>query len=217
MRRFKAAAVAAMMALAALSTGASGDDISFAADSMSGSMRRGEGRVSLVGRAWVRAGAVTIRADRITLWGDDYRYVECSGAVTASDAERGLSLAADALYYDRRQKLMRLSGSASMEDAKNETVVKAEFIEYDDLKDLALAQIGARILKGEIAARAEFVRFDRAAETLELSGQPYVRRGGDEYRARRISVKLDTEAIRLEGAVSGTVLDRGGAAEGGGR
>lgn len=217
MRGFKAAAVAAMIALAALSIGASADDISFAADSMSGSMRRGEGRVNLVGRAWVRAGAVTIRADRITLWGDDYRYLECSGAVTASDEERGLSLAADALFYDRQQKLMRLSGGASMEDAKNETVVKAEFIEYDDLKDLALAQIGARILKGEIAARAEFVRFDRAAETLELSGQPYVRRGGDEYRARRISVKLDTEAIRLEGAVSGTVLDRGGTAEGGNR
>lgn len=214
MRAFKAAAVAAMIALAALSSGAWGDDISFAADSMGGSMRRGEGRVTLVGRAWVRAGAVTIRAERIVLWGEDYRYVECSGSVTASDEERGLSLAADSLYYDRRLKLMRLSGRASMEDAKNETVVKAEFIEYDELKDLALAQIGARILKGEIAARAEFARFDRAADTLELSGQPFVRRGGDEYRAQRISVNLKTEAIRLEGAVSGTVLDRGAPAEG---
>lgn len=217
MRSIKAVAVAAIMALAALSSGASGDDISFAADSMSGSMRRGEGRVTLIGRAWVRAGAVTVRADRIELWGDDYRYLECRGAVTATDEGRGLALAADALYYDRRIKLMRLTGGASMEDATNETVVKAEFIEYDDLKDLALAQIGARILKGEIAARAEFVRFDRAAETLELSGQPYVRRGGDEYRARRISVDLGTEAIRLEGAVSGSVVDRGDSTEGSGR
>ena len=42
---------------------------------------------------------------------------------------------------------------------------------------------------------------------LELTGKPVVKKGKDEFKAARISVNLDTEDIRLEGKVAGTVTD----------
>ncbi|HAE22041.1 MAG TPA: organic solvent tolerance protein OstA [Spirochaetaceae bacterium] len=181
------------------------EDFSFSAATMSGSMSKGQERVILEGKALVITGSMTIRADRIELYGEDFRYVSCRGAVAVEDPERGLRLSTGIFYYDRQDKLTRLSGPSVMEDLKNGVVIKGDYIEHDDAKDLAIIQINARILKDRIATRSEFARFDRAANTLELSGSPYVKRGDDEYRARFISVQLDTENIVLDGAVSGRV------------
>lgn len=174
-------------------------------------MSKGKENVVLEGRALVVTGSMTIRADRIELYGDDFRYIRCSGAVEVDDPERGLKLSTGALYYDRQDKFTRLTGPSVMEDLKNGVVIKGDYIEHDDAKDIAIIQINARILKDRIATRSEFARFDRAANTLELSGSPAVSRGDDEYKARFISVRLDTEDIVLDGAVSGRVnADSGG-------
>ena len=42
---------------------------------------------------------------------------------------------------------------------------------------------------------------------LELTGKPTVKKGKDQFKAARISVNLDTEAIKLEGKVSGSVTE----------
>jgi lipopolysaccharide export system protein LptA len=172
---------------------------------MTGAMSKGNEKVVLEGRALVVTGSMTIRAERIELYGDDFRYISCRGAVEVDDPERGLKLSTGALFYDRQDKLTRLTGPSVMEDLKNGVVIKGDYIEHDDAKDLAIIQINARILKDRIATRSEFARFDRAANTLELSGSPTVKRGDDEYKARFISVRLDTEDIVLDGAVSGRV------------
>ena len=67
------------------------------------------------------------------------------------------------------------------------------------------AQIGVRILRDDLTARSEFVRYDRDRNVLELSGYPVVFWKGDEYRASRISIDLDRDEIELEGGVEGTV------------
>ena len=70
---------------------------------------------------------------------------------------------------------------------------------------ITIIQIGVRILKEDMASRSEFARFKREEEILELSGLPFVFWKGDEYRAARIIINLDTDEIRLEGEVRGTV------------
>ena len=42
---------------------------------------------------------------------------------------------------------------------------------------------------------------------LELTGKPTVKKGKDQFKAARISVNLDTESIKLEGKVSGSVTE----------
>ncbi len=186
------------------------DDIRFSSDSMTGSMQKGRGRAVLTGNATVFSGSMEIKAARIELHGDDFRYVECFGSVVVKDGERKLDISTERLYYDRVAKLIRMSGPSIMEDARNGAVVKGDYIEYDDAKETAIIQVNVRILKDTIATRSEFARFDRRANTLELSGSPSVKRGDDEYRARFIRIALDTEEITLDGAVSGQVLEAAG-------
>jgi lipopolysaccharide export system protein LptA len=191
----------------ALSAGA--DDFSFSADSMTGSMTKGRERVLLQGNAVVLSDGMRITATRIEIYGKDFRYAEATGQVVVVDEGRGLKLNTERLFYDRIDKVSRLNGPSVMEDRKNSTVIKGDFIENDDTKKVALVQINVRILRKDLSARSEYARYDRAANSLELTGSPTVQRQGDEYRASLIRVDLDTDNIVLQGAVSGTVVSTG--------
>ena len=200
-RRFFVAALA--LALAAASVAA--DDFSFSADSMSGAMAKGRERAVLVGNAVVVSGGMRITADRIELYGDDFRFAECSGRVSVVDDDKGLRLTTERLFYDRRDKLSRLTGPSVMEDSQNKVVIKGDYIENDDRRKIAIVQVNVRILKESLSCRADFARYDRSAKSLELPGWPTVRRDGDLYSAETILVDLDTEDIVLVGSVSGSV------------
>jgi lipopolysaccharide export system protein LptA len=188
-----------------LASGVGADDFSFSADSMTGSMTKGRERVLLQGNAVVISDGMRITAKRIELYGDEFRYAEATGQVSVVDDGRGLRLSTERLFYDRVDKLSRLSGPSIMEDRKNSVVIKGDFIENDDIREFALVQVNVRILRKDLSARSEFARYDRAANSLELTGSPTVRREGDEYRASLIRVDLDTDSIVLQGGVSGTV------------
>jgi lipopolysaccharide export system protein LptA len=188
---------------------AEAEDFSFSADSMSGTMTKGRERVLLQGNAVVLSDGMRISASRIELYGEDFRYAEATGKVTVVDEGRGLRLDTGTLFYDRVDKLSRLSGPSVMEDRKNGIVIKGDFIENDDIREFALVQVNVRILRKDLTARSEFARYDRAANSLELTGSPLVRREGDDYRASLIRVDLDTDNIVLQGAVSGTVATAG--------
>jgi lipopolysaccharide export system protein LptA len=197
--------VAAFVIGAVLGLAAYAEDFSFSADSMSGAMAEGRERAVLTGNAVVVSGGMRIRADKIVLYGDDFRFAECSGRVGVVDDDRGLRLSTERLFYDRRDRLARLTGPSVMEDRQNKVVIKGDYIENDDVRKIAIVQINVRILKDNLSCRAEFARYDREAKTLELSGSPVVLRGGDDFRASTILVDLDTEDIVLVGAVSGKV------------
>lgn len=194
-----------LLAIATLALAVFAEDFSFSADSMTGAMTKGRERAVLVGNALVVSGAMRISADRIELYGDEFRFAECQGHVSVIDEERGLRLSTERLVYDRRDKVSRLTGASVMEDSTNKVVIKADYIENDDQKKIAVVQVNVRILKDKLACRAEFARYDRAARTLELSGSPTVVRDADRYSAAMILVNLDTEDISLVGSVSGTV------------
>lgn len=201
MKKFAAVAVL----LAALTVAGAAEDFSFSADSMTGAMTKGRERAVLVGNALVVSGAMRISADRIELYGDDFRFADCTGHVSVVDEERGLRLSTDRLVYDRQDKVSKLTGPSVMEDNSNKVVIKADYIENDDVRKIAIVQINVRILKDKLSCHAEFARYDRAARTLELSGSPAVTRDADRYQAAVILVNLDTEDIDMVGSVSGTV------------
>ncbi len=204
MRRFLLTAVF----FAAGITAVSAANFSFSANSMSGTMAKGNERTILLGNAMVISDNITINADRIELYGNDFRFAECTGKVSINDAEQGIHLTTEKLIYDRRDKLSRMTGPSIMEDRKNKVVIKGDYIENDDLRKITIIQINVRILKENLICRSEFARYDRETKQLELTGSPIVKRDGDDYKAARISVNLDTEDITLEGAVSGIVVQK---------
>jgi lipopolysaccharide export system protein LptA len=179
--------------------------LTYSGDSMTTDLAEGNKRATLTGHARVQTESMVINADRILLTGKDFIYAQCSGNVRVVDTKRGLELTSDQLYYDRQKKIARVRGNAMMADLKNELVVKGGFIEDRDQEKLTVIQIGVRILKKDMVCRAEFARYNRENKTLELSGLPWVTRKGDEYRAARITVNIDTEEISLEVNVQGQI------------
>jgi lipopolysaccharide export system protein LptA len=200
------AAAAALSVLLAAAAGA--ESVSFSADSVQSSLAKGKERTILEGRAKAKTGSVSIEADRIELFGKDFAYLQCSGKVIVVDTERQIRLESPSLYYDRDRKLARTQGPSVLQDDRNKLVLKAEWIENDGGNEVTLAQVAVRILKDKLACRAEYALYRRKDNELELTGAPSAYKDGDEYKAARILVNTETEDIRLEGAVSGSVTEK---------
>jgi lipopolysaccharide export system protein LptA len=185
------------------------DIFNFSGDSTTMTLAEGEQHALLTGHSRVESRDLRITADSIELFGKDFIYAACHGNVHVVDARRGLDLTSQDLFYDRDQKISRIRGNAMMADVKNEMVVKGGFIEDRDTEQITIVQIGVRIFKKDIVCRSEFARYQRDKKILELSGMPWVSKGGDVYQAARITINLDTEEITLEGSVQGTLEDKG--------
>lgn len=183
------------------------DSFSFRSDTMTSVLAKGKERTLLKGNAFIKSDSTQITAKEIEIYGDNSRYALCRGDITVLDEEKGILLKSQKLFYDRKRDLSRIEGYAEMEDQKNELVVKGGFLENYGKDDIAIIQIGVRILKEDLAARSEFAKYNRKTEILELSGMPHVVWKGDEYRASRIIINLDKDEIRLEGQVTGTVSE----------
>jgi lipopolysaccharide export system protein LptA len=183
----------------------SASSFTFSADSMETVLAKGRERTLLTGHALVRTEDNEIRADSMELTGSDFQFIHCRGAVRVVNADKGIQLDSEELYYDRRAKLLRINGSVVMVDRKNELVVKGGFLEHWETSDETVIQIAVRILKKDLVCRAEYARYLRPESRLELAGMPVVNRKGDEYRALKIYVDLDKDTIRLEGDIRGRV------------
>lgn len=189
------------------------DSFKFSTDSMTAVLAKGKEHTILTGNARITNGNTTITADRIELYGTNFRYAQCSGDVRAVDAKQDITLTANNLFYDRTENLSRVQGYAVMTDTKNQIVVKGGFLENRGNEDITIVEIGVRILKvadnQQMACRAEFAEYNRKTDMLQLSGAPVVNWKGDTYRASRITINLKTDEIRLEGEVSGQIISQG--------
>jgi len=208
-RPFSAARIAAVVLYVAAAALLHAETFSFSGDSTTMSLAEGGQHALLTGHGRVESQNLRITADSIELFGKDFIYAQGHGNVHVVDARRGLDLTSKDLFYDRDRKIARIRGNAMMADVKNEMVVKGGFIEDRDTEQITIVQIGVRIFKKDIICRSEFARYQRDKKILELSGTPWVSKGGDVYQAARITINLDTEEITLEGSVQGTLEDKG--------
>ena len=199
-------AVLAALAIAAAGHAADTETFTYSGDSVRATLAKGAERAVLTGNATVRSDDVLITADEIELLGEDFTVALATGSVRVADAKRGIDLTAANLWYDRDAKIARIRGNAEMADLENEIVVKGGFLEDRDEEGLTIIQIGVRIFRKELVCRSEFAKYWRDRKILELTGMPWVSRKGDEYRATKITINLDTEEIVLEGSVQGTAV-----------
>ena len=181
--------------------------ITFSADKLQGSGGKGQTSTSLTGNAKVSVDSLNIYGERIELYGKDYRYIKASGNVTGEDAEKGFTFSAASLSYDRETEVAEFMGQAKVEDTKNKVETSAERIEYNQKNAIILLQMAVKLKSKGIACDSLFAVYNRNTSMLELTGKPTVKKGKDEFKAARISVNLDTEGIKLEGKVSGSVTE----------
>jgi lipopolysaccharide export system protein LptA len=181
------------------------DTFTFKADRMQGSKAVGREITVLTGNAEVRSDNLLLKAARIEIHGDDNQFIDCTGGVEGIEEEKEIVFRTDRLRYDRKLKVARLEGNATLEDRKNEIVARGRFIEYDDEAEITVFQISVRLFKNDMVCRSEYAVYRRQEKLLDLSGFPVVFKKDDEFRADRIRVDLDTDDVTMEGAVSGTL------------
>lgn len=181
--------------------------ITFSASSMQGSIKDGENATSLTGDAKVTVDTMEIKAERIEIYGKDYRYVKATGAVKGEDKEKGFNFSSNLMQYDREKEVALFLGSTELNDTKNDVKIQAERIEYNQKAETMLMQFEVNILRKEIKCVSMFAIYNRNTSSLNLTGRPVVTKSKDTFKASRIAVNLDTEDISLEGKVSGNVVD----------
>ena len=181
--------------------------ITFSASSMQGSIKEGRNSTSLTGDAVVTVDTMEIKAERIEIYGKDYRYVKATGAVKGEDKDKGFNFTSNFMQYDREKEVATFLGSTELNDTKNDVSITSEHIEYNQKAETMLMQFDVKILRKEITCTSMFALYNRKSSALSLTGSPVVTKSKDTFKATRISVNLDTEDISLEGRVSGNVVD----------
>lgn len=183
------------------------EQIAFHADTMSGKTGSKNEATTLSGNAYVKTETMEIKADTITLSGENFRYITASGTVDGKNTESKLDFSCGNMRYDRNTKIARLEDSVHMTDTENDVKADAQIIEYDQNTEIATMQINVSIKQKDNTCTAAFAIYRKGAQTLEMTGNPKIVQGEDSFRAQEISLNLDTQEIKLDGRVSGQVSD----------
>ena len=185
------------------------ENISFAGGTSSIVLREGREEVILSDGADVAVGSMQIHADEIRLYGDNWRYVDCSGNTTVTDEERGINIRTSSIWYDRIDERILISSWFEVDDTVNEVSATGASLEYKLSDERLQLDKNVNLLKmtdtGVMRCQAESVVFSRSENTLSLRGNARVIWDGDEYGAEVVTVDLNTDEIRLEGRITGNI------------
>ena len=69
-----------------------------------------------------------ISADKITMSGKDFRFIEAEGSIIGKNMESELEFTCNRLKYDRETKIANLSDTVNLTDVKNNVTAKAQLI-----------------------------------------------------------------------------------------
>lgn len=185
-----------------------GDVITFTASRMESVIAKGKEKTILIGEAIVTTGSLEIKADRIELAGDDYNDVVCTGKVVVFDEKKGFLLKAASLSYKRDSEIGVAQDGVVLEDSRNDVLLKASWVRFDQKKSLVDARIGVHILKEDLAVRSEFARYNRDTESIELNGLPVAVSEDGTISADSISGTAAADKLEFGGKVSGTITTK---------
>ncbi|MCQ2412036.1 MAG: LptA/OstA family protein [Sphaerochaetaceae bacterium] len=184
-------------------------DISFSGGYTKVNLQEGNKTVTLSGGAKVSTPDIEVLSDAIELYGDNYRYVDCTGNVRASQPNGGISFSSPSLFYDRQSGLVSSDSWIEIQDTDNQAALSAAWFEYDMDKGIIQLKMMAKIVKvteeGLMVCRADVIEFDSKSRKMTMKGNSNVNWNGDSYSAAMIVVDLDTNAISMYGSISGEV------------
>lgn len=204
-RRWLRAVLVCLVLSASGAVPAWAERISYSGQSVDKVSSEGSDRITIRGNAVVNTGRFEIKAQVLTIYGKNQRYIEADSDILVRDKEKGLNISGARLFFDRNDDVLKLNGNCLLEDFENEMVLRGGILEHRNKENITIIQVGVRVLKKDLNARAEMLVYRRDTDTAELSGMPVVYRKDDEYRARQIVINLDTDEINMVGRVSGEI------------
>ena len=184
-------------------------DINFSGGRSSLSLKEGEKNVLLENGATVTTGSITIKSDSMKLYGEDWRYVECSKNVVIVDNEKGIEIRTNNLWYDRLDEIIIISTWFEIDDNEQNLYAEAGSLHYtmkDEILELAMNVSLLRVSDNSVmTCTSEALTYRRVDEYVTLKGKSEVVWKGDNYSADVISVDLKNDEITLSGRIRGTI------------
>ena len=172
-------------------------------------MREGEKSVSLKNEAVVTTGSIHINADEMTLSGDNWKTISAKGEINISDAERGIEINTESIWFDREDEILVISSWFEIDDIKEELYAQAGSLRYDmknEKLEMGMQVTLMKVADGEVMkCSSESVTFDRNSGILSLLGGARVEWKGDSYEAEMITVDTSDNTISLSGRIKGTI------------
>ncbi len=183
------------------------EKINFYADSMSGKTGGKNDATRLIGNAYIQTETMEIKADKITLTGENFRFITAEGKVTGTNTSSQIDFTCEKMRYDRNTKIATLEDNVHMIDSANDVTSDAQIIEYNQNTDIATMHINVKLIQKDNICNAAYAVYNKKTKMLELSGNPRITQGDDTFRAQEIQLNLDTNEITLDGRVSGNITD----------
>ncbi len=184
-------------------------DITFSGGSSNLILQDNQKVVTLSGGAKVNTGSMSITADSITITGNNYERISCEGNIVIEDKEKGFTITTSSLYYNRENERIIISSFCEISDTVNELLASANSLKYDLNSDQLTLSVDVHLVKASdedvMSCKAEQMEYDREKQTLALLGGAYVYFKENSYKANAILVDLETDEIKLEGNIRGTL------------
>jgi len=184
-------------------------DIRFSGGYTKVSLQDGNRTVELSDGAKASTDTIEIAADKVFLYGKDYRYTDCTGNVNVRETEHNLEVRATSLFYDREEENLLANGWIEIDDAENEAQLSGAWFEYSINERIMVLQMKATISKvterGMLVCKADSIEYNAEKQTLELRGKADVTWGSDSYKASYILVDIETEEVVLQGSITGEI------------
>ncbi len=200
-----------IIAILALASCLWASEISFSGGYTKVSMQQDNKSVTLSGGASVKTDQVDLEADSMKLYGENYRYVTCTGNVKATEHENGISFNSPDIFYDRETGVVRSDSWIEIQDNKNQASLSGAWFEYNMKTSIMKLQIMARIIKIAeeklMVCRADDIEYNGKENMVILRGNAAVEWKDDTYKAAMIVVDLNTNDISLYGTISGAFND----------
>jgi lipopolysaccharide export system protein LptA len=182
--------------------------ISFSARSVQGVLAKDRQDTILTGSVKITTGSLIITADRVELNGEDYVNVACSGNVTVNDTEKGFSLVAEKLNYQRDTEIGIAQGKVAVDDTKNNTTIDAEWLRFDQQQSIFEAAVSVLVLKEDMSIRAEYAHYNRDTEEIKLHGGAIAVTEDGTLKGDVISATSDWSNLQVSGEVSGDITTK---------
>lgn len=183
------------------------EKITFSAQQMTGKAGDTSTSTVLNGSAFVKTSTMEIHAEKIELYGTDYRYIKASEGVSGKNLETNMEFKCDSLEFDRETKIAKLSGNVQLVDVDNEVTAEAQIIEYNQNSDIAILQIKINLIQKNNVCNGAYAIYYKDRQILEISGNAQVRQDDDTFRAQHITLDMNTQDITLGGNVKGSITE----------
>ena len=181
------------------------ENITFEAERMTGNASSSNSYTTLEGSAKVTSDTMIIFADKIELYGKDFRYIKASGKISGQNLESNIKFSCDSMSFDRETKIATLQDNVQLEDLENDFKASSQIIEYNQELQIAIMQIEVTMTQKNNTCTCAFAIYNQKDQTLEMSGNPKIVQGTDTFRAQNILLNLDTQEITLSGRIKGSV------------